>query len=429
MASPRRVVVTGMAVNTPLGDTLEAFYDGLMANRSAITAWRSIDTQGVYGKIGGDLGDYDHAGALARLGALIPDETSARLKRLMRRAPWATRLGMLLAVEAFRDAGLFAADIDMTACATIVAGHNQNSHYIFREIAQFNDEPDYIDPLFSLHALDTDHGGSVSEVLQTKGPLFTVGGACASGNLALRLGVDEIRFRGLDHVVLVAPVLDISPIDLQGMALMGAISYESFNDTPDKASRPYDVRREGFVPSHGSAALIVESLDSARQRGARIYAEILAVEANSDGNHLPVPSQEGQTRLMRQALNSAGLAPAEIDYINAHATSTPLGDVTEIASIKETFGPQARRLKINAPKSMLGHTCWSAPTVETVAAILQMRAGRLHRTINIDEIDPAVDLDVCRDGNADWPIRRFMKNSFGFGGINCVGIFSRYDDA
>ena len=424
-----RVVVTGMAINTPLGDTLEAFYDGLMANRSAITAWRSIDTERIYGKIGGDLGDYDHAGALAQLSAKIPTETAARLKRLMRRAPWSTKLGMLLAAEAFRDAGLFSSDIDMTACATIVAAHNQNSRYIFNETAQFSEEPDYIDPLFSLHALDTDHGGSVSEVLQTRGPLFTVGGACASGNLALRLAVDEIRYRGLNHVVLVAPVLDISPIDLQGMALMGAISYESFNDAPDKASRPYDVRREGFVPSHGGASLIVESLDSARRRGARIYAEILAVEANSDGNHLPVPSQEGQSRLMRHALDSAGLAPADIDYINAHATSTPLGDVTEIASIKEAFGAEAQRVKINAPKSMLGHTCWSAPTVETVAAILQMRAGRLHRTINVEEIDPAVDLDVCRDANVDWTIKRFMKNSFGFGGINCVGIFSRYDDA
>jgi len=425
----RRVVVTGMAVNTPLGDTMDGFLDGLLQNRSAITRWRSIDTEQVYGKIGGDLGDYDCGSALAALTERIPSDIALRLKRLMRRAPWATKLSMLLAVSAYVDAGLADADIDPVACATIVAGHNQNSNYFYGQFHQFGEEPDYIDPLFSLHVLDTDHGGSVSEVLQTRGPLYTVGGACASGNLALRLAVDEIRFRGLEQVVLVAPVLDLSPIEIHGLAMMGAISFESFNDNPSAASRPFDVRREGFVPSHGGASLIVESLDSARRRGARIYAEILAVEANSDGNHLPLPSQEGQTRLMRRALDQASLEPADIDYVNAHATSTPLGDLTEIASIKDVFAEHAYRLKINAPKSLLGHTCWSAPTVETIAAILQMRAGCLHRSVNIDDLDPEVDLDVCRAGNAEWKVRRFMKNSFGFGGINCVSVFADYDDA
>jgi 3-oxoacyl-(acyl-carrier-protein) synthase len=172
----------------------------------------------------------------------------------------------------------------------------------------------------------------------------------------------------------------------------------------------------------------VESLAHARRRGARVHAEVLGVECNADGSHLPQPSEEGQSRLMARLLERCRLQPEEIDYVNAHATSTPLGDVTEIRSIKNVFGDHARRLKLNATKSMLGHTCWAAPVVETVAAVLQMNAGRLHPSINIDDLDPEVDLDVCRGAAVPHEVRHLMKNSFGFGGINSVSILKRYDE-
>jgi 3-oxoacyl-(acyl-carrier-protein) synthase len=151
------------------------------------------------------------------------------------------------------------------------------------------------------------------------------------------------------------------------------------------------------------------------------------VESRSDGSHLPQPSEDGQTAVMRAVLDAAGVAPEQIDYVSAHATSTPLGDVTEVRSIKGVFGAHAYKLKLNAPKSMLGHTCWAAPTVESVAAILQMNAGRLHPSINVDSLDPEVDLDVCHGGPAEVDIQYLMKNSFGFGGINCVSLFKRYE--
>lgn len=182
------------------------------------------------------------------------------------------------------------------------------------------------------------------------------------------------------------------------------------------------------MPAHGGAALVLEDLDVARARGARIYAEILSVAANSDANHLPQPSEDGQVRVMRRALKEAGIDPSQIDYVNAHATSTPLGDLTEVRSIKQVFGAHARELKINAPKSMLGHTCWSAPAVETVAAILQMKAGELHRSINVDTLDPEVDLDICRDANVAHRVRYAMKNSFGFGGINSVSVIKNHEE-
>ena len=172
--------------------------------------------------------------------------------------------------------------------------------------------------------------------------------------------------------------------------------------------------------------MVMEKLEDAVRRGAHIHAEIACIEANSDGNHLPQPSEGGQARLMRRVLEKAKLDPEQIDYVSAHATSTPLGDITEIRSIKQVFGQSSRKLKLNATKSMLGHTCWAAPVVESIAAVLQMKAGKLHPSINIDDLDPEVDLDICRGAAVEHPVNYLMKNSFGFGGINCVSILKRY---
>ena len=423
----KRVVVTGMSVNTAIGDTLDGFRDALLAGRSAISQWKAFPTDRVYSKVGGDLSHYDVDGKLASFDGRIPAETFKRLRNLVKRVPWTTRLTMLLAVDGWLDAGLFDAAYDPHAQAVVVSGHNLNALYQYDSRRQFEEEPDFIDGMTSLYSLDTDHAGCVSEVLQTRGPIFTMGAACASGNVALRTAIDEIRYHGAETAMVVGAVLEFAPIDVHAMAIMGAITFQSFNDAPAEASRPYDTRREGFVPAHGGATLVLEEYEAARRRGARIYAEALGCAANSDGNHLPQPSEDGQARVMTRVLADAGLSPADVDYVNAHATSTPLGDLTELRSIKRVFGDHAYKLAINAPKSMLGHCCWSAPTVETVAGLLQMRAGRLHQSINIDELDPAVDLDVCRDGPRDRDVRIMLKNSFGFGGINCVSLWRRHD--
>ena len=429
MSTARRVVITGMSINTPLGDTLDGFAEALIAGRSAITRWKTIEADRIYSKVGGDSSDYDITSKVERLRARTPDDIHKRLRKLVSRSPWSTRLTMLTAVDAWLDAG-FARDRPASeSVATIVGGHNLNQGHQYCQRLQFAEEPDYMDSLLALNGLDTDHAGCVSEILQTRGPLFTVGAACASGNVALRCAMDEILHHGSDVGLVVGAVLDFSPLELHAMALMGAISFQSFNDSPVQASRPYDVRREGFVPAHGGGALVLETLDRALERGARIYAEVVGVEANSDGSHLPQPSEDGQARLMQAVLARCELAPAQIDFVSAHATSTHLGDLTELRSIRRVFGDHAYSLKINAPKSMLGHTCWAAPIVETVAAVLQMRTGTLHQSINIDELDPEVDLDVCRDGPVTWPVRYLMKNSFGFGGINCVSILRNWEAA
>lgn len=416
-----------MSINTPLGDTLEGFLGALMAGRSAITRWKTIDADRIYSKVGGDLSQYDIAGKVERLSCTTPEDIHKRLRRLVAKSPWSTRLTMLTALDAWLDARFDGQPPSSDRVAAVVAGHNLNQGHQYAQRLQFAEEPDYMDSLLALNGLDTDHAGCVSEVLQVRGPLYTVGAACASGNTALRLAVDEIRHHGMDSALVVGAVLDFSPLELHAMALMGAISFQSFNDDPARASRPYDVGREGFVPSHGGGALVLETLERAVQRRARIYAEVVCVEANSDGNHLPQPSEEGQTRLMQRVLERAGVDATQIDFISAHATSTRLGDLTELRSIKRVFGAHAYQLKVNAAKSMLGHTCWAAPIVETVAAVLQMRAGKLHQSINIDSLDPEVDLDVCRGGPVDWPVHYLMKNSFGFGGINCVSILRNWE--
>ena len=424
MSSDNRIAVTGMAINTPLGDTLDGFLDALLAGQSAVSLWKGIDTSRIYSKVGADLSGYDTNAKMASFEGRVPADMFRRMRKLVPRIPWTTRLTVFMTIDCVLDAGLLQAGIDLNAVAGIVAGHNINCNYQYENRLRFEEEPDYVDALLALQALDTDHAGCISEIIGIRGPIYTIGAACASGNAALRSAIDEIRHHDARAAVVAAAVFDFSPLELHAMALMGAITFQNFNDLPQQASRPWDVRREGFVPAHGGGAMVLENYDNAVKRGAKIYAEIVAIESNADGNHLPQPSEEGQTRLMRRVLEKAHLEPDQIDYLSAHATSTPLGDITEVRSIKNVFGERARtgKLKVNATKSMLGHTCWAAPVVESVAAILQIKAGKLHPSINIDELDPEVDLDVCRNRAVEHPVRYAMKNAFGFGGINCVSI-------
>lgn len=428
MNDHKRIVITGMGINTALGDTLDTFYANLMAGKPGITNWKCVDTSNIYSKVGGDLSEYDIPSKTKELSARLPEEAGKRLRKIMRKAPFATSLSVLCATDAYLDAGLDKFDFDHTRFAVILSGHNLNKLYQHHNFLQFQEEPDYVDSMAAFLSLDTDHAGSVAEVLEAKGPIYTMGGACASANIAMRNAVNELLYHGNEVAMVVGAPLEFAPMDLHAMALMGAITFKNFHNEPHRASRPYDTAREGFVPSHGAGVLVLETLAHAKARGAKVYAEVLGVQVMSDACHLPSPSVEGQTRTMQRLLEQTGIAPQEIDFISAHATSTPLGDLTELQSIKNVFGAHAYRLKLNAPKSMLGHTCWSAPAVETIAAILQMRNGWLHPSINIEHLDPEVDLDVCANEPVQYSVRTLLKNSFGFGGINCCSLIRRYDD-
>lgn len=425
----KRVVITGMSTINPLGDTLESYYSNLIAGVSGIKVWQSIDLTRVECKIGGDLGDYDCKAALARLQEKIPAARFKKTAQLFKHATFSNKLSMLCALQAYTDANLSGNEDDPFRTSVLVAGHNFNSNYITKNIEQFKIEPLYIDPLMGVEGLDPNIAASISEILGLRGPTFTLGAACASGNIALRDGFRDILMGECDRSIVSGALFDMTAADIHAMASLDSVVVKpEYQKNPQAASRPFDTKRCGFVPAHGAATLVLEELSSAKERGARIYAEVLGVKANANANHLPAPSADSMIWLIGELLTSTGVAPSQIDYINCHATGTPLGDVEEIRAIKEAFGAHAYRLKLNAPKSMLGHVCWSAAIVETIGAVLQMNHSMLHPTINIDELDPEVDLDVCANEAKPCTINYMLKNSFGFGGLNCCSLLKKYEE-
>ncbi|HOL57488.1 MAG TPA: beta-ketoacyl-[acyl-carrier-protein] synthase family protein [Spirochaetota bacterium] len=422
----KRIVITGMGVITTIGDNLSDFYQNLINGKSGITKIKSIDSSKIACKIAGDLSDYDFNSKINYLKENIPEDYFKRLKKIFKTAPFSTKITLLTAIDAYLNSGLFNFMPDKERISCFIGGHNLYDNYIAKNIRQFDIEPDYIDPLCGLVSFDADTVTSIAEVLQIYGHICTIGGFCASSGLALKFAYDEILLDNSDIVIVGGGSLDYSNIGFQALSMLEAISYKSFNDNPEKASRPFDRDREGFVFSHGSGVIVLESLEHALKRNANIYAEILAIDFNNDASHLPTPSVIGQTNIMNKVIKKSGIKKEDINYINAHATSTPLGDLIEIESIKKVFGEHAYKLKINATKSMIGHIGWTSNTIELIATILQMYNNKLHPTINIENLDERIDLDVCANKSIDYNINYFMKNSFGMGGINCSLIGGKF---
>ena len=425
----KRIVITGMATINPLGDTVDGYYQNLIAGKSGITEWKSLDLSNCENRVGGDLGDYNTGAALEEMRESLGQGKFKRVRRLFKYATFSARIGVLTAQNAWLDAGLEKVEIDPYMTMVVVAGHNLNSRYIYQLGKQYEEEPEYMDPLCSVEAIDNNIPALISEVLEVNGPCYTIGGACASGNLALREAVRDIRSGEVTRAVVTGALFDVAEPDIQASVIINSVVVDpELNRNPEKASRPFDTRRCGFVYSHGSATLIVESLESALERGATIHGEILSVRANANANHLPMPGAEHQAWVMKKVLEDADVKPEQVRYVNCHATGTPAGDKQEAAALKMVFGDHSKNIKINAPKSMLGHTCWASPLVETIGGIMQMKHSRLHPTVNVDEQDSEIDFDVCATGPVDWNIEYMLKNSFGFGGLNCCSLIKKWEN-
>jgi 3-oxoacyl-(acyl-carrier-protein) synthase len=417
-----RVVVTGLGVVSVVGESVAEYWASLKAGRSGITRWKNLDEKPTV-RIGGDLSDFDADAHFARAGERYPAPLVAKAKKLLRPTPATGRITLPAALQAFVDAGLPHASLPPERFAHVLAGHNVNGNYVYQTGKAFQEEPEFIDPLYGMMAGDTDVLSVVSELLGLQGPSFIVGGACASGNLGLMTAVDQIRAGRADAVLVTGASNDLDPPSLHAWMILDALSFRSFNDEPARASRPFDARREGFVPAQGAGAIVLETLEGALARGATILAEIAGVAAASDASRLTKPDQRGQVRAMGGALADAGLRPPDVDYVNAHATSTPLGDAVEVAAIKELFGDHAYRLAVNSTKSMIGHCLSAAGIVELIATILQLRHGHLHPTINQEEPDPALDLDFVPNVGREARLETALSNAFGFGGLNsCVVV-------
>jgi 3-oxoacyl-[acyl-carrier-protein] synthase-1 len=426
--SSNRIVITGIAINTPLGDTLDNVGNNLLSGKSAIGYWRSVDTSKIYSKIGGQLPEYDTEDKLRTFDGRISDAVVARAERVFKQTNKNVQLSVLMAMDAWLDAGLFEQTLDPYECGVICGGHNLSDNYLLNQQAVFLDEPEFIDAFCGLNSLDTDHSSSVAQVLNAKGLAYLIGGTCATGNVAMQAAINAIKVDKKQVVAVVCPMASFHPLMLHSLTILEAICYSQYQDAPTKASRPYDINRSGFLPSEGGAVLILEEAEHAKSRGAEIYAELLGASINSDANHLGDPSHEGQVRVIQDVLKKCHIAREQVDYVSAHATSTKIGDIVELNSIRKVFGSHAEKLIINAPKSLLGHTMWASGAVEAAIAIWQMKRGEFHQSHNIETLDPAVDLNVCANGNVKKDVDIFLNNSFGMGGINSASLFRRYYD-
>jgi 3-oxoacyl-(acyl-carrier-protein) synthase len=414
-----------MGVVTPIGDTIETFWTSLVNGRSGIGRWKRPVDERCYARIGGDLSDFDLPAHLARQTRYAPDLIK-RCLTLMRASPLVPKLVAAAALQAYHDAEL--PGPDPGRIGHVMAGHNVNADYIVQNALTFHHtEPDYIEPLFGLICLDTDVLATTSELLSLRGPSFTVGGACASGNMAILSALDLLRVGRADAMLVSGAPIAHEQVALHSWTMLEALSYRSFNDAPERASRPFDALREGFVPSEGAGALVLERLDGAQARGAHIHGELLGAAATSDACRLTRPDLEGQVQAMQLAIDDARVDAGGVDYVNAHATSTPLGDAVEASAIARVLGPRARQVPVNATKSMVGHCLSAAGVVEAIATVLQMTHGVLHPTINQEQSDPEIELDVVPNHARPAAVSLALSNSFGFGGLNSTIVLGRFD--
>jgi malonyl-ACP decarboxylase len=365
--------------------------------------------------LAGGLSDFNFERRLAEMG--LPEELSSKARRMARRSPLSVQCSTLTALEAWRSAGfLEAPPDDARRVGMVVAGQNISSAYQFEVSEKFRLEPEYVAPSYGLHFLDTDHVGCLSELFGVGGEGLTTGGASASGNIALITGMRLIRQNLLDACVVVGALADLSPVECHAFKQMGAMGGNAALD-PGRACRPFDADRDGFVYGQGSASLILESEGHAARRGAPHWGSILGGAVCLDGNRSSELNPEGVARAMRGALSDGGVEVDQIEYVNAHATSSVLGDDREAIGIKTFLGRRTGEVWVNSTKELTGHCLWAAGVVEAAAVLIQMREGFLHPNPNLNRpTDP--DCRFVGTGTREIRCATALSNSFGFGGFN-----------
>jgi len=410
----RRVVVTGIGVISPIGIGVEKFWQALIEGKSGIDTIKSFDTTGIDSKIAGEVRDFDPE-------AFLPRKEARRMDRFSQFAVCAS----LLALEDARWDG----DALPHERAGVLFGSGIGGIQTFEEQYRVLLErgPQKISPFFIPMMIVNMGAANVAIRLGLKGPSSCVSTACEASTHALGEALRIIQRGEADLMIAVGAEASITPLALAGFCAMKALSTR--NNEPQKASRPFDKNRDGFVMAEGACALVLEEETLALKRGARIYAEIRGYGSTCDAYHITAPDPEGDgaARSMSLAIQDAGLTIEDIDYINAHGTSTPLNDKVETMAIKKTFGERAYALKISSTKSMTGHLLGAAGSLEGAATVLCIYHEMVHPTINLEERDPECDLDYVPEKACSCTIRHALSNSFGFGGHNGTLVFSRYE--
>jgi 3-oxoacyl-[acyl-carrier-protein] synthase II len=411
----RRVVVTGLGAVTPVGNDVPTLWNSIRTGASGIGAVTRFDASRLDAKIAAEVKGFD--------------PTRYVEAKEVRRLALFTQYAVGSACQAWADAGLDKGGADPERVAVIYGngiGGKEVDDEAYRTL--FERGPGRLSAMTIPKLIPNECAGNISMLLNAKGPVHVVVTACASGTDAMGVALDAIRYGRADVVISGGTEAALSEYCLGGFCALRALS-TGFNDRPTKASRPFDKDRDGFVMGEGAGALILEEYEHARARGARIYAEFAGYGGTGDAHHLtaPHPEGDGASRAMRVALRDAGLAPEAIDYINAHGTSTPLNDPIETKAIKNAFGEHARRLKVSSTKSMTGHLIGAAGAVEAVISILAIRDQFFPPTINLDNPDPACDLDYVPNQGVTGRIRAVLSTSLGFGGHNGVVVFRQVE--
>jgi 3-oxoacyl-[acyl-carrier-protein] synthase II len=408
--SNRPVVVTGLGVVTSIGHDVPTFWAGLLAGKSGVDRVRHFDPSDYACQIGAEVRDWDAAAHMD------PKE--------VRRNDRFTHFGFVAAAQAVKDAGIDFSRENGDRCGVIIgSGIGGMQTYENQLKVLFERGPRKVSP-FTIPALIVNMcSGLVAIEYGARGPNFGVVSACASGAHALGEAALAIRRGDADVMIAGGSEAAITPFAYASFCAMKAMSTR--NGAPQKASRPFDLRRDGFVMGEGAGILLLESLDHARARGARIYCELAGYAATCDAYHITQPDPEGKglSLAMRRALETAGVEPSQVDYINAHGTATPYNDRFETLAIKKVFGEHARRLAVSSTKSMTGHLLGAAGGIESVACVKTIETGQIPPTINLEEPDPDCDLDYVPNVARKAPVRTVLTNNLGFGGQNASAVF------
>jgi 3-oxoacyl-[acyl-carrier-protein] synthase II len=405
----RRVVITGLGTVNSLASELKQFWHGLCAGRSGISTIEQFDTTAFKVHFGGEV---KHWNPEQRIEA----KAARRLDRF-------AQFALVAAMDAVKDSGLteiLQNGIDPFRCGTIVgSGIGGLNEFEEQHGRYLKDGPRKISPFVIPKMIANAAAGNISIHFGLAGPNTAISTACASAAHAIGDALRAIQHDQADIMVTGGSEAALTPMGLGGFCSAQALSTR--NDNPQAASRPFDKDRDGFILSEGAGILVLEELEHARRRGAPIYGEVLGVGSTADAHHItaPHPDGTGAARAMQNCLRDARLNVNDIDYINAHGTSTELGDKAETGAIKKVFGAHARRLAISSTKSMLGHLLGASGGVEAIATAMTLKTGVIHPTINLDTPDPDCDLDYVPKVARETRVRRALSNSFGFGGHNC----------
>lgn len=413
MNGKRRVVVTGLGALTPIGLSVKEYWAALLAGKNGAAPITYFDTSAYDTRFACELKGFKAMEYLDR-------------KSAQRMDPF-TQFAMIAADRAVVDAGFSVKDMDPDRAGVIFgSGIGGMITYDVQFTNYMQGGPRRISPFFIPMLIPDIAAGQISIKHGFKGPNYATVSACATATHAIGDAFRTIQYGDAEVMLCGGSEASITPMGLGGFNSMKALSTR--NDAPEKASRPFDAQRDGFVMGEGGGALLLEELQFAKARGANIYAELVGMGFTGDAHHLTAPPDggEGAVRSMRRSLKDAGVSPENVDYINVHGTSTPLGDISETSAIKTVFGEHAKKLKISSTKSMTGHLLGAAGAIEAIAAIMACRDDMIPPTINYEFPDPQCDLDYTPNKAVRHPVRHALSNTFGFGGHNATLLFKKF---